>query len=196
MFAPVATCKDLSQRPKPSEEIKVLIGSKTLSVGQNLQDADYLINIDLPWNPMTLEQRIRRIDRPKQHHLEKIYIYYANSESQLLRRASRLSNLNKKLVGDTNSLDHLTEISKLGASIYGDTLFDDAILPGYVDFLRSLVRTRQLEQESFQESIYHSQETSHHLYTQQEILFSEDISQHLKQLGEDYQPDLSRTRRQ
>lgn len=187
LFAPVATCKDPSQRPKPSEEIKVLIGSETLSVGQNLQDADYLINIDLPWNPMTLEQRIGRIDRPKQHHPDKIYIYYANSESQLLRQASRLSNLNKKLVGDTDNLDQLTDISKLGASIYGDTLFDDAILPGYVEFLRSLVKTRQQEQESFQETLYRNQEARHHLYTHQEILFSEDISQHLKHLGEDYQ---------
>ena len=48
---------------------------------------------------MVLEQRIGRIDRPKQHHPDKIHIYYANSESQLLRQASRLKNLNKKLVG-------------------------------------------------------------------------------------------------
>ena len=100
LFAPAATCKDPAQRPQPETEISVLIGSETLSVGQKLQDADYLINIDLPWNPMVLEQRIGRIDRPKQRRVENIYIYYANRESQLLRQASRLSNLNKKLVGD------------------------------------------------------------------------------------------------
>ncbi|MGH2413798.1 MAG: helicase-related protein, partial [Microcystaceae cyanobacterium] len=49
LFAPVATCKNPAERPQPEEEIAVLIGSETLSVGQNLQDADYLINIDLPW---------------------------------------------------------------------------------------------------------------------------------------------------
>ncbi|MCC5633604.1 SWF/SNF helicase family protein [Nostoc sphaeroides CHAB 2801] len=72
LFAPDATCKNLTERPKAEEEIAVLIGSETLSVGQNLQDADYLINIDLPWNPMILEQRIGRIDRPKQHKAKNI----------------------------------------------------------------------------------------------------------------------------
>lgn len=194
LFAPLATCREERDRPRPEEEIHVLIGSETLSVGQNLQDADYLINIDLPWNPMTLEQRIGRIDRPKQRPVEYIHIYYANSESQLLRQASRLSNLNKKLVGSDlvtadQSIEQLTSLDKLGASIYGDTLFDDTILPGYIEFLESLTKARRMEQESFQEKIYQQQETRQDLYSQQELLFSEDISQQLKALGEDYLPN-------
>jgi hypothetical protein len=193
LFAPAATCKNLTDRPQPEDEIKVLIGSETLSVGQNLQDADYLINIDLPWNPMTLEQRIGRIDRPKQHQAEKIYVYYANSESQLLRQASRLANLTKKLVGGLATPDGSIKptptlnFEEMGASIYGDTLFDDAILPGYIEFLQSLVRVRRMEQTNFQEEVYEQQETARNLYTQQELLFSEDISQRLLELGEDYQ---------
>lgn len=192
LFAPIASCRNPEDRPSANDEVKVLIGSETLSVGQNLQDADYLINIDLPWNPMTLEQRIGRIDRPKQHQAENIYIYYANSESQLLRQASRLSNLNKKLIGadvanQEVTLQDVPNVNDLGASIYGDTLFDDTILPGYVDFIRNLVATRRQTQESFQETLYRQQETSRDLYTQQEILFSEDISQRLKALGDDYQ---------
>jgi hypothetical protein len=191
LFAPVATCKTPADRPSCNEAISVLIGSETLSVGQNLQDADYLINIDLPWNPMVLEQRIGRIDRPKQHQAEYIYVYYANSESQLIRQASRLPNLNKKLVGElanpTGRIGSLTDSESLGASIYGDTLFDDAILPGYMEFLQSLVRMRRMEQESFQEAAYRQQETSHDLYTEQQVLFGEDVSQKLKNLGEDYQ---------
>jgi hypothetical protein len=104
---------------------------------------------------MILEQRIGRIDRPKQHRVENIYIYYANSESQLLRQASRLSNLNKKLVGDlveeSGAIRNIDRIDTLGASIYGDTLFDDEILPGYIDFIHSLVKARSLEQSSLQE---------------------------------------------
>lgn len=192
LFAPIATCRNSNDRPSPDEEIMVLIGSETLSVGQNLQDADYLINIDLPWNPMTLEQRIGRIDRPKQRPTNNIYIYYANSESQLLRQASRLSNLNKKLIGDgvterDGVIQNVPRVEELGASIYGDTLFDDAILPGYVEFIRNLAIARRQTQENFQESLYRASETSRDLYTQQEILFSEDISQRLKALGDDYQ---------
>jgi Helicase conserved C-terminal domain len=168
----------------------VLIGSETLSVGQNMQDADYLINIDLPWNPMVLEQRIGRIDRPKQHHPEKIHIYYANSESQLLRQASRLKNLNKKLVGERFNPDgdseHSGDLSDLGASIYGDTQFDDAILPDYISFLERLAPVRKLEQESWQENHYHKQEASPNLYTQYELLFREDVSEKVRNLGVDY----------
>jgi Helicase conserved C-terminal domain len=192
LFAPVATCKTAAERPSSDEEVMVLIGSETLSVGQNLQDADYLINIDLPWNPMTLEQRIGRIDRPKQHACETLYIYYANSESQLLRQASRLANLNKKLIGENLTgqdgvIQSVPNMDDLGASIYGDTLFDDTILPGYVNFIRNLVVARRQTQESFQETLYRQQETSRDLYTQQEIVFSEDISQRLQAMGDDYQ---------
>lgn len=134
---------------------------------------------------MTLEQRIGRIDRPKQHTCKNLYIYYANSESQLLRQASRLSNLNKKLIGKTlrdqdGVIQDVSNVGDLGASIYGDTLFDDTILPGYVNFIRDLVVARRQTQESFQE-------TAHNLYTQQEIVFSEDISQRLQAWGDDYQ---------
>ncbi|MDJ0773370.1 MAG: helicase-related protein [Mastigocoleus sp. MO_167.B18] len=191
LFAPVANCKNPEQRPNTTEQISVLIGSETLSVGQNLQDADYLINIDLPWNPMILEQRIGRIDRPKQHHTENIYIYYANSENQLLRQASRLANLNKKLVGELNQQDGkislITKVDNLGASIYGDTLFDDEVLPGYINFLNSLVKARKLEQNNLQEEAYTKQETSSDLYTQNEVLYAEELSKLLKELGEDYQ---------
>ena len=191
LFAPVATCKDPAQRPLPENEISVLIGSETLSVGQNLQDADYLINIDLPWNPMILEQRIGRIDRPKQRRVENIYVYYANSESQLLRQASRLSNLNKKLVGDiideSGAIPDIDSVESLGASVYGDTLFDDEILPGYIDFIKCLVTARQLEQGSLQEAVYQKQETSRDLYTHNEILHSEELGKLVERLGGDFQ---------
>jgi superfamily II DNA/RNA helicase len=191
LFAPAATCRNPGEKPQPEEEISVLIGSETLSVGQNLQDADYLINIDLPWNPMILEQRIGRIDRPKQHRVENIYIYYANSESQLLRQASRLSNLNKKLVGDlveeSGTIRNIERIDTLGASIYGDTLFDDEILPGYIDFIHSLTKARSLEQGSLQEETYQKQETNRDLYTQNEILHSEELRKLIEELGENYQ---------
>jgi len=191
LFAPDATCKTDTEKPKLEEEIAVLIGSETLSIGQNLQDGDYLINIDLPWNPMILEQRIGRIDRPKQRQVENIYIYYANSESQLLRQASRLSNLHKKLVGELKSDDGeiptISSVDTLGASVYGDTMFDDEVLPGYIDFLGSLVKARRMEQGNLQEDTYQKQEISHDLYTQNEILHSEELGKLVKQLGEDYQ---------
>lgn len=44
-------------------EIDVLLCTDAAAEGLNLQTADLLINFDLPWNPMKVEQRVGRIDR-------------------------------------------------------------------------------------------------------------------------------------
>ena len=44
-------------------EIDVLVATDCLSEGQNLQDADLVINYDIHWNPVRLIQRFGRIDR-------------------------------------------------------------------------------------------------------------------------------------
>lgn len=46
-----------------SGEIDVVIATDVISEGQNLQDADYLINYDIHWNPVRIIQRFGRIDR-------------------------------------------------------------------------------------------------------------------------------------
>lgn len=46
-----------------SGRVSVLLATDAASEGLNLQVANYLINFDLPWNPMRVEQRIGRIDR-------------------------------------------------------------------------------------------------------------------------------------
>ena len=43
--------------------IKILLCTESASEGLNLQTCGVLINYDMPWNPMRVEQRIGRIDR-------------------------------------------------------------------------------------------------------------------------------------
>jgi len=43
--------------------IRILLGTEAASEGLNLQQFSALVNYDLPWNPMRVEQRIGRIDR-------------------------------------------------------------------------------------------------------------------------------------
>lgn len=45
------------------DEIDLLLCTDAAAEGLNLQTADLLVNYDLPWNPMKVEQRIGRIDR-------------------------------------------------------------------------------------------------------------------------------------
>ena len=69
-FAPEAQDADVG----PNEEIDILLATDVLGVGQNLQDARVLINYDLHWNPMRMEQRIGRIDRITTRH-DELLIY-------------------------------------------------------------------------------------------------------------------------
>lgn len=58
---------DLRRRfslPRENEEaIDLLLSSEVGCEGLDFQFCDYLVNYDLPWNPMRIEQRIGRIDR-------------------------------------------------------------------------------------------------------------------------------------
>lgn len=44
-------------------DVKILLATDAASEGLNLQAASWVINYDLPWNPMRVEQRIGRVDR-------------------------------------------------------------------------------------------------------------------------------------
>ena len=61
-FSPLSKGRDQID-PNVTEEIDLLIATDTISEGQNLQDADYLINYDIHWNPVRVIQRFGRIDR-------------------------------------------------------------------------------------------------------------------------------------
>jgi hypothetical protein len=62
LFSPRSKEKALVM-PGESREIDLVIGTDCISEGQNLQDADYLINYDIHWNPVRIIQRFGRIDR-------------------------------------------------------------------------------------------------------------------------------------
>ena len=49
-------------------DIQILISTDAGGEGLNLQFCHVVINYDIPWNPMRLEQRIGRVDRIGQEH--------------------------------------------------------------------------------------------------------------------------------
>lgn len=51
------------ERFKTTTDVKILLSSEVGSEGLDMQFCDALVNYDLPWNPMVVEQRIGRIDR-------------------------------------------------------------------------------------------------------------------------------------
>ena len=47
----------------PASELRILVATDVLSEGQNLQDANIVVNYDLPWAIIRLIQRAGRVDR-------------------------------------------------------------------------------------------------------------------------------------
>lgn len=62
-FAPRAKRRAAMRGAESKGEIDLLIATDCISEGQNLQDADLLVNVDIHWNPVRLIQRFGRIDR-------------------------------------------------------------------------------------------------------------------------------------
>lgn len=52
-----------------SREVRVLVSTDAGGEGLNLQFCHVIVNFDMPWNPMRLEQRIGRVDRIGQPHV-------------------------------------------------------------------------------------------------------------------------------
>jgi superfamily II DNA or RNA helicase len=63
---------DMEERKRVQEafanEARILISTEAGGEGLNLQFCHVVINYDIPWNPMRLEQRIGRVDRIGQAH--------------------------------------------------------------------------------------------------------------------------------
>jgi len=54
---------DVLQQFRDDDSIQILLSSEVGSEGLDMQFCNSMINYDLPWNPMVVEQRIGRIDR-------------------------------------------------------------------------------------------------------------------------------------
>jgi hypothetical protein len=76
-FCPKTTLEEAGSEPvAPEDETDLLVATDVLAEGQNLQQARYIINYDMPWNPMRLVQRNGRIDRLGSPFAgERVYLY-------------------------------------------------------------------------------------------------------------------------
>jgi superfamily II DNA or RNA helicase len=66
--------QDLMQRFQKDPDCKLFITTNAGSTGLNLQAANTVINVDLPWNPAVLEQRISRAHRMGQNRPVQVFL--------------------------------------------------------------------------------------------------------------------------
>ena len=130
----VKTTKEEMKRTfREGRRVKILVCTEAASEGLNLQTCGALVNYDMPWNPMRVEQRIGRVDRIGQvypvvwvHN----YFYEETIEAKVYQRLSDRIEWFTTVVGDLQPI-----LSRVARSI--QTL---AMLPG-------AERQRRLEEE-------------------------------------------------
>jgi superfamily II DNA or RNA helicase len=107
--------------------IRVLLSSEVGSEGIDLQFSRVLVNYDLPWNPMRVEQRIGRLDRLGQQ-AESILIwnlfYGETIDSRIYERLYEKLDLCRKTLGDFEALLG-DEVRKLTNDLLSGHLTDE-----------------------------------------------------------------------
>jgi SNF2 family DNA or RNA helicase len=76
---PAQKRKEIIDEFQSGEMIKLFLSTDAGGVGVNLQSANILINLDLPWNPAVLDQRIGRIYRLGQKKHIRVYNFIAHN---------------------------------------------------------------------------------------------------------------------
>ena len=98
-------------------EFPVIVCSDAASEGLNLQKANVLINVDVPWNPARLLQRFGRIDRfgQKKDKLFFYNLYYPETiEDRIYTRLIDRNNGFRQILGATpeiTSRDHIIDLT-------------------------------------------------------------------------------------
>jgi len=94
--------RDDTRRRFSRKEAQLLICTDAAAEGLNLQTCGALVNYDLPWNPMRVEQRIGRIDRIGQPRpvVRIVNLYYDGTvETLVYRRLQQRINLFGDVIG-------------------------------------------------------------------------------------------------
>ena len=117
--------------------------------GIDLQFCHIVINYDLPWNPMKLEQRIGRIDRIGQES-DKIFIYNITCidtiEERVLSKLYDRINIFKSSIGDLEDIMG-DVVERLALDLIDPTLSDDDRLGRAEQNILAVEQKRKLRNE-------------------------------------------------
>jgi superfamily II DNA or RNA helicase len=88
------------------ERVPVLLSTESGGEGRNLQFCNTLINFDVPWNPMAIEQRIGRIDRIGQQREVFVFnlVTRGTLEEQILSLLDEKISMFELVVGEVGAI--------------------------------------------------------------------------------------------
>ena len=122
--------------------------------GQNLQFCHLLINYDLPYNPMQIEQRIGRLHRMGQTEPVRVFNLCSRgtAEERLLDLLDRRLNLFELVVGEVDMiLGNVTDERDLEdriLALYAESDSDEELSRGFDEIEHELSRARQQYEET------------------------------------------------
>jgi SNF2 family DNA or RNA helicase len=111
------------------DEGGVLVSTDAMNEGRNLQFCNVMVNYDLPWNPMKVEQRIGRIHRIGQER--EVYVFNIaledTIEEYVLERLYHKIDLFQQSVGELSEI--LTRLETTGHN-FEDEVFERLVTAG------------------------------------------------------------------
>lgn len=115
-----------------SKKAQVLVATESGGEGINLQFCHHMINFDLPWNPMRLEQRIGRIHRLGQTEACRIYNLATEDtvEAHIVRLLHEKIRMFELVIGDLDQIVSGKKVDKLEEQIFEwsmNSLTDDEL---------------------------------------------------------------------
>ncbi|HWE05893.1 MAG TPA: helicase-related protein, partial [Rhizomicrobium sp.] len=127
--------------------VPVLLSTESGGEGRNIQFCNTLINFDVPWNPMAIEQRIGRIDRIGQ--AREVFVFNLVSrgtlEEQVLALLDEKISMFELVVGEAGailgSIEEEKDFSELVLDAWLETT-EDARAGAFDDIGRRLVEAR------------------------------------------------------
>jgi SNF2 family DNA or RNA helicase len=146
------------------EQVHVMLCSESGGEGRNLQFANTLVNYDLPWNPMKIEQRVGRVHRIGQ--TREVFIFNlctaGTLEAQLLDLLTEKIRMFELVVGEVGSilgnLDGGEEFETLVLNLWLKSHNDqelassfDALGNSLVDAQEKYLDSKQLDEALFGE---------------------------------------------
>lgn len=134
--------------------VHVIVSTEAGSEGINLQVANMLVNYDLPWNPMIVEQRIGRIQRLASEH-QNIAVFnvmlLGTFEEYIVGRLMEKLQMATHAIGDVESL---LEASGLDGDGEGEASFEEMIRALIMEALKGkdVAREVKLREESISQA--------------------------------------------
>jgi superfamily II DNA or RNA helicase len=108
-----------------SRDIRILISTDAGGEGLNLQFCHVVVNFDMPWNPMRVEQRIGRVDRIGQPHIVRAINFVL--EETVEHRVREVLETKLAVIAEEFGVDKAADVMD---SVEAEPLFDELFVQG------------------------------------------------------------------